>query len=102
MSRIVAETNNEVSPESFLRRPQSTKNSTDQVTDQIAPETLAALRERARMSGRSLESEITAILAQAARAGRGDLATWSAGLRNRLRNRYRGDVTADIRSDRLR
>ena len=70
--------------------------------DQLEPETLAALRERARMSGRSLETEIKVILDHAARAGRSELATWSAGLRSRLRNRYVGDVTADIRSDRQR
>ncbi|OHC81211.1 MAG: hypothetical protein A3G73_01560 [Rhodospirillales bacterium RIFCSPLOWO2_12_FULL_67_15] len=46
--------------------------------------------------------EVANALAQAARAGRSELATWSAGLRSRLRNRYVGDVTADIRSDRQR
>jgi transcriptional regulator with XRE-family HTH domain len=102
MNRIIAETNNEVSPESFLQRSVSIKDATKEAADQITPEALSALRERARMSGRSLETEIAAILTQAARAGRGDLATWSAGLRSRLRNRYAGDVTADIRSDRRR
>lgn len=70
--------------------------------NQLDSETLAALRERGRMSGRTLEAEIKAILTQAARSGRREFATWAAGFRSRLRDRHVGNVTADIRLDRGR
>lgn len=70
--------------------------------DQLDPETTAVLGERARLNGRSLEAEITVTLTQAVRSDRDDFAKWAAGLRNRLRDRYVGDATVDIRSDRRR
>ena len=70
--------------------------------DQLEPETMAVLGERAHLNGRSLEAEITAMLTRAVRSERDEFAKWAAGLRNRLRDRYVGDATVDIRSDRQR
>ncbi len=88
--------------EDFFQDFYRQKNRSAVTIDQLDPETMALLGERARMNGRSLEAEITALLTQAARSDRGDFAKWAAGLRNRLRDRYVGDVTVDIRSDRQR
>lgn len=72
------------------------------VIEDIDADTLAALRARARRAGHSLENEVRMILRQAARSDRGELASWAAALRVRLRKTYAGDATADIRADRER
>jgi plasmid stability protein len=66
------------------------------------PETRRALEQRAKRNGRTLEAEIDAILAAAARASRHDLADWASRFRAGLRVGYAGDAAADIRADRQR
>lgn len=58
------------------------------------------LKERARLNKRSLEAEVRDILEKAARPGREEFFEWSREFRNRLRHRYTGDSTAEIRQDR--
>lgn len=60
------------------------------------------LRERARVSHRSMEAEVRAILQQAARPDRAEIARRAAAMRAGLAGRYTGDVTAEIREDRDR
>ena len=60
------------------------------------------LQERARASRRSLEAEVRAILDQAVRPDRAEVARRAAAMRARLAGRYRGDATAAIREDRDR
>lgn len=60
------------------------------------------IKERARLSRRSLEAEVRAILDQAARPDRSEIARRAAALRARLAGRYQGDVTRAIRQDRDR
>jgi len=72
------------------------------VLEQVDVDVLEALDKRARSNRRSVEEEVKAILTQAARETRSDFAAWAAALRYRLRDRYSGDATADIRADRDR
>ncbi len=60
------------------------------------------LKERARLSRRSLEAELRVILDQASRPDRSSAAARAASLRARLAGRYKGDATAAIRADRER
>jgi hypothetical protein len=55
----------------------------------------AALRERARKAGRSMEAEAREILAAATRGGDADRAGWLEGLRERARRRARGHPQTD-------
>ncbi len=60
------------------------------------------LKERARLSRRSLEAEVRTILDQAVLPDRSSVAHRAAALRTRLLGRYKGDATAAIRADRER
>lgn len=60
------------------------------------------LKERARLSRRSLEAEVRTILDQAVLPDRSSMARRAAALRARLLRRYKGDATAAIRADRER
>lgn len=68
----------------------------------VEPHVYRRLKERARLSHRSLEAEVRAILEQAAVPDRAEFARWAAALRERIAGRYTGDATADIREDRDR
>lgn len=58
------------------------------------------LKERARLNKRSLEAEVRDILEKVAQPGREEFFDWTREFRNRLRHRYTGDPTAEIRMDR--
>lgn len=60
------------------------------------------LKDRARVNRRSLEAEVRAILDQAVVPDRSEVARRAAAMRARLRGRYTGNATADIREDRDR
>ena len=60
------------------------------------------LKARAKVNERSLEGEVRHILDQVARGDRAALARRAAAIRERLKGRYSGDATADIRADRDR
>jgi len=60
------------------------------------------LKERARISRRSLEAEVRVILDQAVLPDRAEVSRRAAAMRARLAGRYTGDVTAAIREDRER
>ncbi len=60
------------------------------------------LKDRARLSGRSLKAEVRAILDQAAFPDRSEVSRRAAAMRVRLKSRYRGDATAAIGEDRDR
>ena len=60
------------------------------------------LKERARLSGRSLEAEVRAILDQAVLPDRSEVSRRAAAMRARLAGRYSGDATAAIRERRDR
>lgn len=61
---------------------------------------IARLKERARLNKRSLEAEVRDILEKAAQPNPQEFFDWTRTLRNRLRHRYTGDSTAEIRKDR--
>lgn len=58
------------------------------------------LKERARLNKRSLEAEVRDILEKVAQPGQEEFFDWTREFRNRLRHRYTGDSTAEIRMDR--
>lgn len=60
------------------------------------------LKDRARISRRSLEAEVRAILDQAVLPDRSEVSRRAAAMRARLAGRYMGDATAAIREDRDR
>ncbi len=60
------------------------------------------LKDRARLSGRSLEAEVRAILDQAVLPDRSEVSRRAAAMRARLAGRYSGDATAAIRERRDR
>ncbi len=60
------------------------------------------LKERARVSRRSLEAEVRVILDQAVLPDRSEVSRRAAAMRARLKSRYTGDATAAIREDRDR
>lgn len=60
------------------------------------------LKERARISRRSLEAEVRVILDQAVLPDRSEVSRRAAAMRARLAGRYTGDATAAIREDRER
>jgi len=60
------------------------------------------LRRRARRGGRSVESEVRAILEQAAQADMASARTLANRIRTRLRGRRFSDSTALVREDRDR
>ncbi len=60
------------------------------------------LKERARISRRSLEAEVRVILDQAVLPDRSEVSRRAAAMRARLAGRYTGDATAVIREDRDR
>ncbi len=60
------------------------------------------LKDRARISRRSLEAEVRAILDQAVLPERSEVSRRAAAMRARLAARYTGDATAAIREDRDR
>lgn len=66
----------------------------------INDECIARLKERARLNKRSLEAEVRDILEKAAQPNPQEFFDWTRTLRNRLRHRYTGDSTAEIRKDR--
>ena len=68
----------------------------------LDPDTVEALRERARRNGRSLEAELRQILGEAAHRSRSDFWLAAERLRKRTRGRQRTDSTELIRSDRDR
>jgi plasmid stability protein len=60
------------------------------------------IRDLARISHRSMEAEVRAILRQAAYPDRAEIARRAAAMRAHLAGHYTGDSTADIREDRDR
>lgn len=60
------------------------------------------LHQRARLNQRSLEAEVRVILDEACKPDREDVARRARDLRARVKGRYTGDATADIRADRER
>ena len=60
------------------------------------------LKDRARLSGRSFEAEVRAILDQAAFPDRSEVSRRAAAMRARRAGRYTGDATAAIGEDRDR
>ena len=60
------------------------------------------LKERGRLTRRSLEAEVRAILDQAVLLDRSEVARRASAMRARLAVGYKGDVTAAIREDRDR
>jgi len=60
------------------------------------------LKERARISRRSLEAEVRVILDQAVLPDRSEVSRRAAAMRSRLAGRYTGDATAAVREDRER
>jgi plasmid stability protein len=60
------------------------------------------LKERARTNRRSLEAEVRAILDLSVLPDRDEIVRRCNAMRSRLKNRFRGDVTRDIRADRDR
>lgn len=60
------------------------------------------LKDRARLSGRSLKAEVRAILDQAVLPDRSEVSRRAAAMRARRAGRYTGDATAAIREDRER
>ncbi len=80
--------------------------------DDLDPAVIAGLLHRAAASGRTLEEEARAVLAEAAgaagsggddrQARRSDFAAFAAGMRRRLEGRVAGDSADLIREDRNR
>ena len=68
----------------------------------ITPSTLAKLKERARRRGRSLQSEMKALLEASARADAGRTLALAARLRRRLSGRSHSDSAALLAEDRQR
>jgi plasmid stability protein len=64
--------------------------------------TYARLEERARINRRTIEDEAGAILDDALREDRIEIARRMAAFRDRLAGRYAGDPLAELRSDRDR
>lgn len=60
------------------------------------------LRDHAKLNHRSLEAEVRTILERAVTPDRADVIRQAAEMRERLKGRYVGDSTADIREDRDR
>jgi plasmid stability protein len=69
---------------------------------QLDDETFAGLEQRARVNHRSLEGEAGAILGEAVRGDRVEIARRMERFRSRLAGRYAGDPLAEIRRDRDR